>query len=221
MDITELSRVLEQYGLICRGGFHPDPSDGLPETTQTVLLVGNAGPGMWNAFSAEVSEQARREAPHPLDDWTRHTLTAIAEGFGARALFPYEGPPYWPFQSWAERAEPVFASPVKMLIHPSFGLWHAYRGALAVSEQLDLPERAIAHNPCLTCTSPPCLAACPVGAFSDQGYEVTTCQDYLRSTSGQECKELGCAARRACPIGRTYRYEPAHAAFHMGAFIAA
>lgn len=221
MDISELARVLDQYGLICRGGFHPSPSDGLPETTQTVLLIGNAGSVLWDAFSAEVPEQARRETRHPLDDWTRRTLTGIAERFGARAVFPFEGPPYWAFQSWAERAEPVFVSPIKMLIHPTFGLWHAYRGALAFPQRLEIPERQAAENPCLTCASQPCLAACPVGAFSEQGYAVATCQDYLRSNSGRECMERGCAARRACPVGQSYRYKPLHAQFHMRAFIAA
>lgn len=221
MDIIELSRVLGQHGLICRGGFHPEPSDSLPETVATVLLVGNAGSVLWDRFAADIPEHTRREMCHPLDDWTRRTLTAIAERFGARPLFPFEGPPYWPFQTWAARAEPVFPSPLKMLIHPVFGLWHAYRGALIFPERLDLPERANALNPCLACTSQPCLTACPVDAFSDQGYDVAACQGFLRSKSGRDCMNRGCAARRACPVGRSYRYEPAHAQFHMRAFMTA
>ena len=29
---------------------------------------------------------------------------------------------------------------------------------------------------------------------------------------------LGCSARRACPVGVAYRYEPTQARFHMEAF---
>jgi hypothetical protein len=31
----------------------------------------------------------------------------------------------------------------------------------------------------------------------------------------------GCLARRACPVGREYAYDPAQARFHMQAFLAA
>src|SRR3546814_16164033 len=34
-------------------------------------------------------------------------------------------------------------------------------------------------------------------------------------------RSLGCRARRACPVGRAYRYPPAQARLHMAAFIAA
>ena len=50
---------------------------------------------------------------------------------GAAPIYPFGGPPYWPFQRWAQRAEAVFPSPLGILIHPEYGLWHAYRAALA------------------------------------------------------------------------------------------
>jgi hypothetical protein len=31
--------------------------------------------------------------------------------------------------------------------------------------------------------------------------------------------DLGCRARRACPVGRGYHYDPKQAAFHMRAFL--
>src|SRR4030095_137820 len=42
---------------------------------------------------------------------------------------------------WAMRAEAVAPSPLGILIHPDYGLWHAYRGALAFAERLALPPR--------------------------------------------------------------------------------
>ena len=38
------------------------------------------------------------------------------------------------------RAEAVAPSPLGILIHPDYGLWHAYRGALAFAERLALPR---------------------------------------------------------------------------------
>ena len=71
----------------------------------------------------------------------------LAPGFGATALFPFGGPPWLPFQRWAMKADCVTASPLGILIHPDFGLWHAYRGALAFAEQLDLPPSAAPAKP--------------------------------------------------------------------------
>ena len=67
-------------------------------------------------------------------------IEALAGELGAKAFFPSGGLPYWPFQQWARRAEPVHPSPVGILIHPRYGLWHSYRGALGLGEAHDLPE---------------------------------------------------------------------------------
>jgi hypothetical protein len=64
----------------------------------------------------------------------------------------------------------------------------------------------------------PCLSACPVGAFSGRSYDVPACVNHTRSTAGVDCREAGCRARRACPVGREYPYEPDQARFHMDAF---
>jgi hypothetical protein len=121
-------------------------------------------------------------------------------------VFPNDQP-YRPFQVWAQAAEPVFPSPIGMLIHPEFGLWHAYRGALLFEEKLELPPRADATRPCDSLRGQACLTACPVGAFSPNAdgsstYDVGSCADHLRTDAGQTCLTGGCAARNACPVGR-------------------
>ena len=138
--------------------------------------------------------------------------------FGASALYPFDGPPYWPFQRWAMRAEPVRPSPLGILIHPRHGLWHAYRAALAFAEEIPLPPREDAPDLCGECADKPCLAACPVGAFGAAGYDVGACLEHLRSAAGRDCMTAGCRARRACPVGQQHAYPPAQAAFHMAAF---
>lgn len=212
--LEALEQALAKFGLILRGGFRPAAGDGVPGHTGTLLLVGNAGAALWRVF-----ERERPEGADPLNCWTEHALRPLAERFGARVLFPFEGPPYWPFQRWALAAEPVRASPLGLLIHPRYGLWHAYRAALAFeAADIALPPRGEAPDPCGACVDKPCLAACPVGVFSGRSYDVPACVDHIRSTAGVDCREAGCRARRACPVGREYAYEPAQARFHMAAF---
>jgi hypothetical protein len=219
--LAALEAALAGHGLLLRGAFHPTPEDAVPPLTDgnaagTIMLVGNAGRGLWDAFAGSL--EAQDDQPHPLDRWTRRVLEGLAGSFGATSLFPFGGPPYLPFQRWAMRAEPVHPSPLGMLIHPTYGLWHAYRGALALSECLALPPRGDLPRPCDSCAGRPCMTACPVDAFTPAGYAVDRCRDYLSTPEGEPCMVLACRARTACPVGRDYAYAPAQALFHMRAF---
>lgn len=212
----DITAALTTHGLLPRGAFHSGAEDGAPEGAGTILLVGHGGPDMWRAFTS-----ARPDGDHALDAWSKTILGEIARRFGARALFPSDGPPYMPFQRWAMKAEPVTSSPLGILIHPDYGLWHGYRGALAFAETLPLPPRDERASPCETCADRPCLSTCPVAAFGEGGYDVPTCAAHLRTDAGADCLSLGCRARRACPVGRDYIYEPIQAEFHMAAFMRA
>jgi len=213
----EIGRRLAVHGLVLRGGFHPEAGELVldsGEAVATLLLVGHVGSGIWPAFQA-----ARTEGPDPLDRWSRRILEEVGEEFGGRPVMPSDGPPYWPFQQWAMRAEPVFPSPLGILIHPDYGLWHGYRGALLFGDRLELPAAAAAASPCETCRGRPCLSACPVDAFCGGGYDVPACRAHLRSGAGEACLAGSCLARRACPVGREYVYGEDHARFHMAAFL--
>jgi len=212
----DVAAALAEHGLIARGAFHTEPADDAPVGTATLLLAGNAGPAMWRAFAANMPD-----GRDPLDTWCATALENLAGRFGATALLPSDGPPYFPFQRWAMRAEDVFRSPLGILIHADYGLWHGYRGALAFADRRELPPRDTRPSPCESCSGRPCLSACPVSAFTDDRYDVPACATHLRSDAGSDCMTLGCLARRACPVGPDYIYEPAQAAFHMRAFLAA
>jgi len=212
----DVAAALAEYGLLARGAFHPEPLDGAPSGAGTVVLAGNVGPAMWQIFAHDAPADQ-----NPLDTWCAAVLLDIARRFDAAALLPSDGPPYLPFQRWAMRAEDVSRSPLGILIHPDYGLWHAYRGALAFAERLALPPRTERSSPCEGCAGRPCLSACPVSAFAEDRYDVAACAAHLRSEAGGDCMALGCRARRACPVGRDHTYEPAQAAFHMRAFLAA
>ena len=138
----------------------------------------------------------------------------------ARAFFPFDQP-FPPFQRWAARAENLKASPLGILIHPEYGLWHAYRAALLFATRIALPRADSRPRPCDTCAAKPCLTACPVDAFSEGRFEVSTCVGHIARPAGTECLERGCLARRACPVGRDHAYAPDQARFHMEAFLRA
>ena len=222
--LSTVERAVSTVSLCLRGGFHPAEDDGVPPLADgrlpaTVVLIGNLGASLWPAFSS--SGEAADGAPHPLNRWTQRIIGGIARAVGAEPLFPFGGPPYLPFQRWAMRAEAVAPSPLGILIHPDYGLWHAYRGALAFADRLALPPRAERSRPCDSCPDRPCLSACPVGAFSGRGYDVPACVGHIGSPAGGACMGGGCLARRACPVGPAHGYGADQARFHMAAFLAA
>lgn len=214
---SELASTLAPHGLIVIGH------------REQLTLIGNAGSAMWHAF-----QTACRNEPDPLDAWTRRTINPIARRLGAMPVYPFERP-HRPFLRWARELGCAFATPMGLAIHPAHGTWHAYRAALLWPKCLspavvvssttasttaetkhDLPTHA--DGPCEGCTSRPCLSACPVGAFDGSRYDEVACREHLRSVSGAACRDRGCLARNACPIGARARYEAEHAAFHMQAF---
>ena len=227
--MTELTPLLANRALTCRGGFHPRPEDNVPELSTgarpgTLVLVGNVGPAMWQTFTS--SPEYLDHRADPLDRWTRRILDELISDtadFGLiEPLYPFGGPPFMPFQKWAQRAEPVHPSPTGPLIHPEYGLWHAYRGALAFEQRLEIPAITPSPSPCADCPDQPCLSTCPVDAFDGRTYDVPACVGFMTETTGGEsCRLQGCQARRACPVGQAFAYEPAQAEFHTSAFLQA
>jgi ferredoxin len=182
----------------------------------SVLLVGNVGAGYWAHFRTW-RESRPTGLADPLDTWSREVIGAVARRFGARAVSPSDRP-YLPFQQWAMRAEGLKSSPLGILMHPVYGLWHAYRGALLFDIPLDGSVARSADHLCDLCIGKPCLKACPVDAYSADGFAYDRCLDHVGGPAGQACREAGCLDRNACPYGAAYRYPPDVQAFHMAAF---
>jgi len=220
MNYEIIYHKFKDTGFLLRGGFHPHASDDLPDW-ETVVMVGNAGPEMWQEFKTAVTEKTRLSNANPLDHWTQGIILKMAGELGASALFPFQGPPYYPFQQWATRSGPVNPSPLGILMHPQYGLWHGYRAALGFKEKFSIPERPKFKNPCDSCVDKPCLNTCPVAAYSDNGLDVGKCVGHINQIPAVACMGHNCLARLACPVGRDWIYEKDHGNFHMVKFLQA
>jgi hypothetical protein len=218
-EVETVFSAIRRTGLLPRGVLLLEESERAGEFAdiRTIVLAGMVGRDGWDAFAA--SPEASDGLADPLDRWSRRLIESLARELGAKALLPFGGPPFLPFQRWAERAEPLHSSPIGLLIHPYYGLWHSFRGALGLSEELAVAEPSAVPNPCETCSGRWCLKTCPVGAFSEAGYDVAACADHLRSTAGGDCMAFGCRARRACPVGADQAYGPEQARFLMRGFL--
>jgi epoxyqueuosine reductase QueG len=192
--------------------FAPDRNDSLPGAAKFMILIGNAGPSMFRRYVRE-----RGASNLTLDEWTGRVVSRLASELGAQAAFPFDSPPL-PFLTWARRGGAGHVSPIGLNIHPTFGLWHAYRAALLFDVIFDLPSPTRCLHPCETCAEKPCLSACPVEAFASGSYDVDRCVDHLENEAGNSCMRGGCLARHACPIGRHFAYDAGQASFHMEAF---
>jgi hypothetical protein len=218
-------------GLAVRGAFHPQPGElaAVANLAQpgTVVLLGFTGSDQWSVF--QDSTEAQDGRPHPLDRWSRRVIGALASELGAVEFYPSGSPPApLPFQRLARRCEPVHPSPIGLLIHETYGLWHAYRGGLCLQERIALPASPRPSSPspqqgspCERCPDRFCLSACPVHAFKNSSFDLDACVRHVLSAAGTECREAGCLARRACPVGPRFRYSPPQARFHMKAFLLA
>jgi len=223
MNLVDLETRLETFGLHLRGVLKPDAEEAdllQVEANSDVLiaLIGNIGSSYWPVFSQSL--EYRDGQPDSLDRWSSRVAQQVAQEYRARAIFPFEGPPYYPFLRWAERAGALSQSPLGLMIHPRYGLWHSYRFGLLISQLqiADQQNNAVASL-CQKCATQPCLHSCPVDAFSDGGYDVGSCAAYLKQTGDALCHQQGCLARLACPVGEEYRYESAQHTFHLRAFL--
>ena len=195
------------------GGFacHEEPD--LPRGTKTLLLLGPLEPGFWPQLTA--TPEWQDGAPDPLDRWSRRIVGQWACDLGAKALFPFGGPPWQPFQTWAKRTGRVWDSPVRLLVQAEQGLMVSFRGALALKEVVDVPPPL--PRPCDACPQP-CLTACPVGALTGAGYDLPACHGFLDTSAGADCMGQGCAVRRACPLSQSHARMPEQSAYHMRQF---
>ncbi len=212
MTWDALAQGAKDRHLTLLGGFYPTSDDKVPAGTATLLLLGPDEPDFW----AHLQASPEWQGDDPVDTWSRRVIGDWARELGATALFPFGGPPYQPFFSWATRTGRIHASPIQLLVHDQAGLFVSFRGALALPRRIAIPDSPA--KPCDTCHDQPCRTACPVDAFDGQSYDVPACKAFLHAPEGADCMAVGCRARRACPVSQNWGRLPAQSAHHMAHF---
>lgn len=212
LTLPDIEARLADHRLAVLGGFVCEDDDTLPGGTRTLLLIGPGGAGYWPHVTSQPEWDG---AADPVDRWSRRVIGRLACDLGAKALFPFGGPPWHPFYRWALRTGRMWDSPVRLLVHAEQGLMVSFRGALALKEALELPPASA--RPCDGCAAP-CLTACPAGALTGAGYDVPACHAFLDTVEGTDCLDRGCAVRRACPVSQTYARMAEQSAYHMRQF---
>lgn len=214
MTLAVVEAALAPHFLAVMGGFAADGDVDLPAGTRTLLLIGPQEPGFWAHLTA--GPEWRDGSPDPVDRWSRRVIGGVACGLGAKAVFPFGGPPWHPFYAWALRTGRTWDSPVRLLVNDRTGLFASFRGALALKEAVDVPPPS--PKPCDSCADKPCLTACPAGALTGAGYDLPLCHGFLDQPDGAQCMKNGCGVRSACPLSQAYARLPEQSAYHMGQF---
>lgn len=183
-NFADLPNGLSEYGLVSFGGLELTKDECAAGCEGfaggKALLIGNAGAGMWRIFSQ--SNEYADGSRDPMNRWTKGVLDEMAQSLRCRVFYPFDEP-YWPFQKLARKAAGIQPSPLGILIHPEYGLWHAFRGLFVFDgghEYVNQINALIANaeklnHPCDVCEDKPCLSACPVGAFIGERLDVETC----------------------------------------------
>lgn len=212
--IDKIRAALSPHGIFLRGvlNFEGDGPEISRGRARTVVLLGNIGESIWPAF--EDWRRRHPDVPDPLDTWSVEIIRPIASALGGIAWFPSEKP-WQPFQQWAMRAEGLKLSPLGILVHPDYGLWHGYRGAIGFLERIEHPSAEFRPHPCDHCRDKPCLTTCPANAVRADRFNVAACRSYLGSAGEGACMQTGCVARNACPVGTEHRYPAEQLRFHM------
>ncbi len=182
-----------------------DVRAGLPRTApRQLILVGHAGSGFWRALL-----QSNTTGAHPMDDFSRHVVTAWLAGLTdmADVHWLYPGETAVGLQRLGQLAGWHHDSPFKVGVHPGWGSWFAYRAAVLADTHLPVTPRAeLLASPCRTCEGTPCVSACPARAMDGDGFSLPACLAH-RTRPDSSCATT-CLARLACPVGTQFRYPP-------------
>ncbi|MDO8431803.1 MAG: hypothetical protein Q7S58_05265 [Candidatus Binatus sp.] len=189
---------------------------------RSIAIVGNGGGALWRAFQRHLERHPgwfQRE--NPLDDFTREVIerdvaTAL-RGAGLRCtiIYPFmSSGPTLNFIELAKIAGIAGPSILGVAVHPVYGPWIAFRGAILLNEVIDSPGEAAGFDPCPRCTVRSCIPACPVGAISvAAGWDIPECLTH-RVEVEPDCAPR-CHARAGCVLGPEHRYPDDELAYHQ------
>jgi hypothetical protein len=195
---------------------------------RSIIVIGNGGGDFWRAFSSFADRRPGwSDRANPLDDFTReiieHEVVPVVRESGAQCLTVYpfmHGGPTLNFIELAKLAGLGGPSIIGVVLNQAYGPWIAFRAALIVDVDLDLPGDAIGFDPCPGCMPRSCITACPAAAVSfPAGWDIPKCLTH-RVEVGADCAPR-CHARVGCVIGPEHRYPDDELAYHQRRALAA
>ena len=90
-----------------------------------VTLVVGSGSSFGSSFERSAEHNDGR--PDSMDRWSERVGHQLSNELKLPVVFPFKGPPYFPFVSWASRTPDIIASTMGPSIHRYYGLWMSYR----------------------------------------------------------------------------------------------
>ncbi len=220
------STILDQAGLNCHAVFdlHRLPKElrdaifeVCPEAGQysQLWMFANGGPQFWEAFCT-YRQQHTETIDHPMDNFARETVAIFLQeqNLNRQFQFIYPGPYVLNLQSLGRLIGWHHDTPLKIGLHPFYGLWFAYRVVVLVNA--DWPTTPLADSesisPCQTCVSKACISRCLAGAVAEVKFNLDRCVDY-RVQENSSCMQR-CVSREACPVAPEHRYSEEQIHFH-------
>jgi|TARA_Y100000310_G_C20673939_1_gene811786 ferredoxin-like protein FixX len=173
-----------------------------------LLLYGHAGRRFWERLT-----ESEKDSSNRFDEKSVRLISAGLERFakGSPYKILYPGIARVPLQDLGRLSGWHHDSPLGLGIHPTFGLWFAYRGVV-LSETTFNPTIPLRDaSPCLSCDDDPCISACPAKVLSHDGFDVNKCVSY-RLEQASNCASK-CIARIACPVTE-HRYAEEQMTYH-------
>lgn len=182
---------------------------------RAVVVVGNGGSALWDAFLADLRGDPRglTDEPDPLDAFVRRAVLAADAALGAvprRWVWAAaDADVHVDFRLLAHLGGLGAQSRLGLLIDREWGTWTGLRAACFVGAEL-AATGPVDDDICAGCPAP-CGTACPGGAFPGGMWAVDPCVAFHQESA--VCAR-SCAARLACPVGTDRRYRPEHYAYH-------
>lgn len=176
-----------------------------------LLLTAHGGTRLWSRLTP-----AHWQTADPIDNYslsvTNKFLTRYLGSPPHQILYPHPHLSF-PLAALGELAGWGRPSPLGLGIHPEYGLWYAYRTAVAITADLPTPPLPPPPpHPCHTCADKPCTTTCPVVAVQHDQFAVMTCVTH-RTAPHSSCAHR-CLARLACPVAPQHRYTDDQIRYH-------
>ncbi|MEM7539270.1 MAG: hypothetical protein AAF639_44345 [Chloroflexota bacterium] len=185
---------------------------------QRLVLLGNAGTQLWTSLIQSSAGPTNYLADdNPVDQYSSHIATRFIHNHlgNAATHILYPGNTYVSLIQLGELAGWSHSSPLGQGIHPTYGLWFAYRVLFVTEAELPIASVQHSESPCITCVDKPCISTCLAKAIHpDDAFNIPACYGH-RLAENSSCVDR-CLARLACPIGAEHRYALAQIQHHYG-----